>query len=156
MFTFCAYKNVIKLKYKYINTFSLKIQLTLIHSMPRLISMSQAGTFDSQAVAWASELLKSVCVCVCVWGGGGGGGGIWLKSCCTKQSDRIYYEIFSRYGWSHSSETHLTPRKSVRVCFFTYGTSHLKFAHERSVTSSGHEGTPAWTKAKPSSSKRSH
>ena len=28
--------------------------------------------------------------------------------------------------------------------------------HERSVTSSGHEGTPAWTKAKPSSSRRSH
>ena len=28
--------------------------------------------------------------------------------------------------------------------------------HERSVTSSGHEGTPAWTKAKPSLSRRSH
>ena len=28
--------------------------------------------------------------------------------------------------------------------------------HERSVTSSAHEGTPAWTKAKPSSSRRSH
>ena len=28
--------------------------------------------------------------------------------------------------------------------------------HERSVTSSGHEGTPTVTKAKPSSSKRSH
>ena len=28
--------------------------------------------------------------------------------------------------------------------------------HERSVTSSEHEGTPAWTKAKPSSSRRSH
>ena len=28
--------------------------------------------------------------------------------------------------------------------------------HEPSVTSSGHEGTPAWTKAKPSSSRRSH
>ena len=28
--------------------------------------------------------------------------------------------------------------------------------HERSVASLGHEGTPAWTKAKPSSSRRSH
>ena len=28
--------------------------------------------------------------------------------------------------------------------------------HERSITSSGHKGTPAWTKAKPSSSRRSH
>ena len=28
--------------------------------------------------------------------------------------------------------------------------------HERCVTSSAHEGTPAWTKAKPSSSRRSH
>ena len=33
---------------------------------------------------------------------------------------------------------------------------YLKFAQERSVTSSGYEGTPAWTKAKPSSSRRSH
>ena len=28
--------------------------------------------------------------------------------------------------------------------------------HERSITSSAREGTPAWTKAKPSSSRRSH
>ena len=33
----------------------------------------------------------------------------------------------------------------------SHTTSHLKF-----VTSSGHEGTPAWTKAKPSSSRRSY
>ena len=51
---------------------------------------------------------------------------------------------------------HLTPLKSVRICLFTSGTSHLKFADERHVTSAGHEGTPAWTKAKPSSSRRSH
>ena len=28
---------------------------------------------------------------------------------------------------------------------FTFATSHLKFAHSRHVTSSRHEGTPAWT-----------
>ena len=39
---------------------------------------------------------------------------------------------------------------------FTSALSHLKFAHERIVTSLGHEGTPAWTKAKPSSSRWSH
>ena len=32
----------------------------------------------------------------------------------------------------------------------------MKFAHERIVTSSGHEGTSAWTKAKPSWSRWSH
>ena len=44
------------------------------------------------------------------------------------------------------------PLKSVRIPLFTSARLHLKFAHERIVTSSGHEGTPAWTKAKPSSS----
>ena len=43
----------------------------------------------------------------------------------------------------------------MRIYLFTSATSHLKFAHERSVTSSRHEGTPTWTKAKPSS-RRSH
>ena len=72
------------------------------------------------------------------------------------QSDRIYYEIFSWYGWSHSTETHLTSLKSAWMYLFASATSHLDFAYERSVTSSRHEGTPAWTKAKPSSSGRSH
>ena len=48
------------------------------------------------------------------------------------------------------------PLKSVRIYLFTSAMSLLKFALERSVTSSGHEGTPAWTKAKPLSSRRSH
>ena len=56
----------------------------------------------------------------------------------------------------HVIHVHLTSLKSVRICLFTSATSHLTFAHERSVTSSGHEGTPAWTRAKPSSSRRSH
>ena len=42
------------------------------------------------------------------------------------------------------------PLKSVRIYLFTSATSHLKFARERRILSSGHEGTPAWTKAKPS------
>ena len=42
------------------------------------------------------------------------------------------------------------PLKSVRIPLFTSARLHLKFAHKRIVTSSGHEGTPAWTKAKPS------
>ena len=106
--------------------------------------MSQAVACDSQAVAGASKLLKEGCRRALV------------KIGCTKQSDRLYYEKFSRYGWSHSPETHLTPLKSVRICLLQSATSHLKFAHEQGVTSSGHEGTPAWTKATPSLSRPSH
>ena len=43
------------------NIFSLQIQLTSIHSMSRLISMSQAVACDSQAVAGARKLLKIGC-----------------------------------------------------------------------------------------------
>ena len=39
------------------------------------------------------------------------------------------------------------------IPLFISATSHLKFAHEHH---GAHEGTPAWTKAKPSSSGRSH
>ena len=72
MFTSCAYKNVIKIEMKYFlfkkdidqyieKMFSLKIQLTPIHMMSRVISMSQAVACDSQAVAGASKLLKTGC-----------------------------------------------------------------------------------------------
>ena len=45
----------------------------------------------------------------------------------------------------------------MRIYLFTSATSHWNsHVHERSVTSSGHEGTPTWTEAKPSSSRRSH
>ena len=70
MFTSCAYKNVIKIEIKYLfslkkdidqyieNIFSSKMQLTPIHSMSRVISMSQTIACDSQAVAGASKLLQ--------------------------------------------------------------------------------------------------
>ena len=100
------------------------------------ISVSQAFSCDSQTVAGFSKLLKMGCRRALV------------KNFCTKQSDRIYYETFPRCSWSHSTETHLTPLKSVRIYLFTSATSHLKFARELSVMSSGQEGTPAWSKAK--------
>ena len=99
---------------------------------------------DSQAVAGASKLMDIRCRRDLV------------KYLLYETVVLMYYEIFSRYGSSHSAETHLTPLKSVRNYLLTSATSHLNFAYERNVTSSGHEGTPAWKKAKPSSSRRSH
>ena len=46
--------------------------------------------------------------------------------------------------------------KSMVIAMFTSATSHLKFAQERCVTSSEHEGPPAWTRTKPSPSRQSH
>ena len=56
----------------------------------------------------------------------------------------------------YSTETLFMALKSMGIPLFTSATSHLKFAHEWCVTSSEHEGTPGWTKAKLSSSRRSH
>ena len=64
--------------------------------------------------------------------------------------------MLSRHGWPDSTETHFMALKSMEIALFTSATSHLNFAHERCLMSSKHEGTPAWTKAKPSSSRRSH
>ena len=61
-----------------------------------------------------------------------------------------------RHNWSDSTETHFVALKSMGIQLFTSATSHLKFKHERCVMSSEDEGTPAWTKAKSSSSRRSH
>ena len=54
------------------------------------------------------------------------------------QMSRIRYVLkyIHRRGWSHSTETHFTSMKSTGSCLFTWETSHLKFAHERCVTSS--------------------
>ena len=58
------------------------------------------------------------------------------------QMSRIRYVLkcIHRRGWSHSTETHFTPMKSTGSCLFTWETSHLKFAHERCVTSSRSRG----------------
>ena len=82
--------------------------------------------------------------------------GAQWNSCCTNQSNWTYHEMLSRHGWPDSTETHFMALKSMGIPLFTSVTSHLIFAHERCVTSSEHEGTLAWTKAKPSSSRRSH
>ena len=50
--------------------------------------------------------------------------------------NRYVLKCIHRRGWSHSTETHFTPMKSTGSCLFTWETSHLKFAHERCVTSS--------------------
>ena len=64
--------------------------------------------------------------------------------------------MLSRHGWPNSFETRVMALKSMGIPLFTSATSRLKFAHERCVSSSEHEGTPAWAKAKPSPSRRSH
>ena len=56
--------------------------------------------------------------------------------------------MLTQHGWPDSTETHFTALKSLGIPSFTSSTLHLKFAHERCLTSSEHEGTPASTKAK--------
>ena len=126
--------------------FSLKIQLTPIHRISRLISMSKAVACDSQAVAGASKLLKIGCrrdlvqkfAVLDIRT-------LYSMNCFLDMVDNIHQKHIWR-PWNQCGSIGLHMRRLIwnsRV-------------HERSGTSSGHEGTPAWTKAKPSSSRRSH
>ena len=54
----------------------------------------------------------------------------------------MYNEMLSRRGWPNSTETRFTAMKSMGIPLFKSATSHLKFVHERYVTSSEHEGIP--------------
>ena len=69
-------------------------------------------------------------------------GGAWWNNCCKNESNWIYHEMLLRHGWPDSTETYFTTLKSMGTPLLTSATSHLKFAHERCVTSSEHEGTP--------------
>ena len=82
----------------------------------------------------------------------------WLQIYCNKYKLNISWKFIAIWftAITRNAFTHL---KSMQICLFTSATSHLTFAHETSVTSSEHhehEGTPAWTKVEPSSSRRSH
>ena len=89
--------------------FSFKIQLTPIHSMSRLISMSQAVACDSQAVAGASKLLKIGC-----------------RRTLVKY---LLYWIVMNYF--HNMVDNIHQKRIWRPYLFTSATSHLKFARAR-------------------------
>ena len=109
--------------------FSLKIQSTPIQNYSGLNSMPQAVDCESQPVTGACKMLQM-----------SRRRPYFLIDCLQMSRNRYVLECIHRRGWSHSTETHFTPMKSTGSFLFTWETSHLKFAHERCVTSSRSRG----------------